>query len=102
MNRNFEKFAAGVAPAVFVVLWSSGFIGTKYSVQEADPLTFLTIRMMYVILVLAVIAAIVRPKWPDRAGIGHSVVAGLLVHGFYLGGTSIGLHLHVSAGIAAL
>jgi len=102
MNRDFEKLAARAAPAVFVVLWSSGFIGTKYSVEQADPLTFLTIRMIYVVLAMAVIAAIARPKWPDRVGIGHSIVAGLLVHGFYLGGVTIGLHLHVPAGISAL
>ncbi|MBY0381414.1 MAG: DMT family transporter [Xanthobacteraceae bacterium] len=102
MNQNFEKLAARAAPAVFVVLWSSGFIGTKYSVDEADPLTFLTIRMIYVVVVMLLIAAIVRPKWPDRAGIGHSIVAGLLVHGFYLTGVTVGLHLHVPVGVSAL
>jgi len=102
MNQNFAKWAARAAPAVFVVLWSSGFIGTKYSVEEADPLTFLTIRMAYAVVMMLVIAAIVRPKWPDLVGAGHSVVAGLLVHGFYLFGITVGMHLNVPVGISAL
>ena len=30
MNRDFENLAARAAPSIFVVLWSTGFIGTKY------------------------------------------------------------------------
>jgi drug/metabolite transporter (DMT)-like permease len=102
MNQRFEEWAARAAPAVFVVLWSSGFIGTKYAVSQADPLTFLTIRMIYVVVLMLLIAAIVRPKWPSRIETAHSIVAGLLVNGFYLAGITIGIHLHVPAGISAL
>jgi hypothetical protein len=37
MNQDFDKFAARAAPAVFVLLWSTGFIGTKYVINNADP-----------------------------------------------------------------
>ena len=47
--------------------------------------------MAMVVGLMAIIAAIARPKWPDRIGIAHSVVAGILVHGFYLGGTAIAI-----------
>ena len=30
MTEDFDKFAARAAPAIFVLLWSTGFIGTKY------------------------------------------------------------------------
>ena len=102
MNRDLEKWAARAAPAVFVVLWSSGFIGTKYALSGAEPLTFLTIRMVYVCVLLAVIVAVIRPAWPRGADIGHSIVAGLLVHGFYLAGVSIGIYHSVPAGLSAL
>jgi len=102
MKPNFEHLAVRAAPGVFVVLWSSGFIGTKYAVDEADPFTFLFIRMAYVSAVMLVIAAIVRPKWPGLTGAGHSVVAGLLIHGVYLAGITLGIHLHVPVGITAL
>ena len=51
---------------------------------------------------MAVIAAIARPRWPDRVGIAHSVVAGILVHGFYLGGTAIAIAHSIPAGLSAL
>src|SRR5947199_6657900 len=91
MNRDVAKLAARAAPAIFVVLWSTGFIATKYVLRSAEPLTYLAIRMAGVVALMAIIAAIARPKWPDLAGIGHSAVAGLLVHGFYLGGTAIAI-----------
>jgi drug/metabolite transporter (DMT)-like permease len=102
MSKDFEKLAARAAPAIFVVLWSTGFIATKYVVRNADPLTYLAIRMALVVLLMAVIAAIARPRWPDRIGIVHSTVAGILVHGFYLGGTAIAISHSIPAGLSAL
>src|SRR6195256_5925232 len=102
MNRDFEKLAARAAPAIFVVLWSTGFIATKYVLHNADPLTYLAIRMALVVALMAVIVAIARPIWPDRAGIGHSIVAGILVHGFYLGGTAVAMDHSIPAGLSAL
>jgi drug/metabolite transporter (DMT)-like permease len=102
MNRDLENLAARAAPAIFVVLWSTGFIATKYVLRDAEPLTYLAIRMVLVVALMAVIAAIARPQWPDRAGIAHSVVAGILVHGFYLGGTAIAIAHSIPAGLSAL
>lgn len=102
MNQNQENLAARVAPVLFVVLWSTGFIGTKYVINNADPLTYLAIRMTVVVGLMAIIAAIARPKWPDSTGIAHSAVAGILVHGFYLGGTAIAIAHSIPAGLSAL
>jgi drug/metabolite transporter (DMT)-like permease len=84
------------------VLWSTGFIGTKYALVGAETLTYLAIRMALVVGLMAMIVAVARPRWPDRAGIGHSIVAGLLVHGFYLGGTAIAIAHSIPAGLSAL
>jgi drug/metabolite transporter (DMT)-like permease len=102
MTEDFDKFAAAAAPAIFVVLWSTGFIGTKYVIHDADPLTYLAIRMAIVVVLMAIICAIARPRWPDRRGIGHSIVAGILVHGIYLGGTAVAISLSIPAGLSAL
>jgi len=102
MNRDFEHLAARAAPAVFVVLWSTGFIATKYVVHTAEPLTYLAIRMALVVSLMAVIAGIARPRWPDRTGIAHSIAAGILVHGFYLGGTAVAIAHSIPAGLSAL
>ena len=102
MNKSFEETAARLAPAIFVVLWSTGFIGTKYVINNAEPLTYLSIRMAIVVVVMTVIAAIARPRWPDAKGVFHSAVAGILVHGIYLGGTAIAIAHSIPAGLSAL
>ena len=58
MNHNQEALTARAAPILFVVLWSTGFIGTKYVINNADPLTYLAIRMAVVVGLMAIIAAI--------------------------------------------
>ena len=102
MTQDFDKFAARAAPAIFVVLWSTGFIGTKYVIDNADPLTYLAIRMAVVVVLMALICVIVRPTWPKGREIGHSIIAGILVHGFYLGGTAVAISLSIPAGLSAL
>jgi len=102
MNRDLEKSVARAAPGIFVVLWSTGFIGTKYVLEGAEPLTYLAIRMSLVAVLMTGIVAVIRPKWLTRAEIGHSVVAGLLIHTIYLAGTSVAMFHSVPAGIAAL
>ncbi len=102
MNHNLQNLAARAAPAIFVVLWSTGFVATKYVLHNAEPLTYLAIRMAVVVALMAVIVAIARPQWPDRAGIAHSIVAGILVHGFYLGGTAVAIGHSIPAGLSAL
>jgi drug/metabolite transporter (DMT)-like permease len=102
MARDFEILAGRVAPAVFVVLWSTGFIGTKYVLAAAEPLTYLAIRMALVVVLMAVIVAIWRPQWPTWTGVGHSAAAAILVHGFYLGGTAVAIAHSVPVGLSAL
>lgn len=102
MSCRSDNNAANLAPIVFVVLWSTGFIGTKYALAGAEPLTMQTVRMTLVVMLLAGFAAIVRPSFPGRRGVFHSVVASILVHGFYLGGTAVAIHHAVPAGLSAL
>jgi drug/metabolite transporter (DMT)-like permease len=102
MNRSPENLAARAAPAIFVSLWSTGFVATKYVLHNAEPLTYLTLRMVLVVGLMAIIAAIARPQWPDRMGIAHSIIAGILVHGFYLAGTAIAIAHSIPAGLSAL
>ena len=102
MNRDLEDIAARAAPAIFVVLWSTGFIATKYVLHSAEPFTYLAIRMAFVVGLMAIIVWIARPRWPDRTGLFHSAVAGILVHGIYLGGTAVAISHSIPAGLSAL
>ena len=102
MKHTFQSAVAHATPVVFVLLWSTGFIATKYVLIGAEPLTYLTVRMAIAVAIMAVVVAIVRPRWPDRAGVGHSIVAGILVQGFYLAGTVLAVAHSVPVGLSAL
>ena len=91
------------APAGFVVLWSSGFIGAKFGLPYAEPLTFLLLRFAAVLAVLLPIAYAMKAVWPTSGReYGHIAVAGLLVHAGYLGGVFSALHHGMSAGVVSL
>ena len=100
--RSFADAAVFAAPAVFVLLWASGFIGAKLGLPYAEPMTFLTVRMTAVVLVLGAIILLTRPVWPSRMDMLHSAVTGLFVHGCYLGGVFVAIDHKLPAGFAAL
>jgi drug/metabolite transporter (DMT)-like permease len=102
MPRSPADWAVFAAPAVFVLLWASGFIGGKLGLPYAEPMTFLTLRMSAVVALLGVIILITRPAWPSRAGMLHNAVVGLCVHGLYLGGVFEAMNHGLPAGFTAL
>ena len=96
------KFAIAAAPALFVLLWSTGFIGARFGLPYIEPMTFLGVRMVFVVVIMTIIAVVSGAKWPGRAEIGHSIVIGILMHGLYLGGVFFAISQGVPAGISAL
>ncbi|QIF06223.1 DMT family transporter [Roseimicrobium sp. ORNL1] len=90
-------------PALFVLLWSSGFIGSKLGLGYAEPFTFLFIRLLALGVLLTLVAWLTRAPWP-RSGreVMHLVVSGLLVHGVYLGGVLGAVAHGLGAGLVAL
>ena len=96
------RFAPAV-PLLFVVLWSTGFIGTKLGLPDCEPLTLLSLRYAAVLLLMGAVALITRAPWPERpAQWLHIGVSGLLVHGVYLGGVFTAIRLGLPAGVTAL
>jgi len=90
-------------PLLFVLLWSTGFIGAKFGLPHAEPLTFLSARYVLVILLMGALALASRAKWPpDLRSAAHIGVTGLLIHGVYLGGVFTSIHHGLPAGIASL
>src|SRR5271155_199499 len=102
MPRTFGDFAVFAAPAVFLLLWSSGFVFAKLGLQYTEPLTYLALRMIAVVVLLAIIIVLTKPKWPSRLGLVHSAATGVMVHGLYLGGVFVSIENGLSAGLAAL
>lgn len=92
-----------VIPWLFVLLWSSGFIGSKLGVPYAEPFTFLTMRYCIVLAILVPIALISHAPWPQGKGqMMHVAIAGLLIHALYLSGCVWSLRLGLPAGILSL
>ncbi len=102
MPRTLEDFTVFAAPAVFVVLWASGFVGGKYGLPYVEAMTFLTLRMAGVVALLGVIVLVTRPKWPDRGGVKHSILTGCMVHGLFIGGVFVAIEHGLPAALAAL
>jgi len=91
------------APAAFVLLWSTGFIGAKYGLPYSEPITFLWIRFAVVTAMLGAIVAVARPPFPrDPVVWLHIAVTGFLLHSLYLGGVFSAIDAGVDSGISAL
>lgn len=87
----------------FVALWATGFVGAKYGLPWAGPFDFLAIRFVIVAVLLLGVALLWRAPWPrSTRAVAHIAVAGLLLHGVYLGGVFAGIDAGVPAGTTAL
>ena len=103
MTSSPARTLTSLLPFVFVVLWSTGFIGARLGLPHIQPLTFLLIRYVAVLCCMLPIALISRAPWPQSARQWlHIGVSGLLVHGLYLGGVFIAISLGLPAGVASL
>jgi drug/metabolite transporter (DMT)-like permease len=92
-----------LAPGLFVLLWSTGFIGVKYGVPYAPPFYFLAIRMIFAALLLFIAISFLRKSQPlTRSIIWPSTLIGLTLHGAYLGGCFFAVSRGMPAGVAAL
>lgn len=90
-------------PLLFVLLWSTGFIGARLGLPHAEPLSFLFIRYVAVIALMTLVALFSGARWPSRPSDWlHVGVAGLLVHGVYLGGVFIAIARGLPPGVASL
>ncbi|OEE67359.1 multidrug transporter [Enterovibrio norvegicus FF-33] len=89
-------------PFIFVLLWSTGFVGAKFGLLDSNAATFLLIRMVLNVLVFLVILAVMRPMMPRGKLLVHALVSGFLIHGFYLGGVFAAIQLGMPAGLSSL
>ncbi|MBD3655092.1 MULTISPECIES: DMT family transporter [Marinobacter] len=95
-------FYAYAVPALFVWLWSTGFIGAKYGLPYAEPFTLLLIRMLSTLVLLGGLVWLMKARWPGWRGVGHTAITGLLVHGCYLGGVFYAIDGGMPSGIVSL
>jgi drug/metabolite transporter (DMT)-like permease len=90
-------------PGIFVVLWSSGFIGAKFLLPHAEPFTLLSVRFALTAFILISIAAVMRaPMKMTKSQYLRAGYISLFLHFAYTGGIFVALHEGVSAGITAV
>ncbi|EEE42938.1 DMT family transporter [Roseibium alexandrii] len=96
-------YLAKIAPSLFVLLWSTGFIGSKLGAPYIEPMAFLTVRFAAVLPILFILGLFWVKSWPkDKKAIGHCIVTGMLVHGIYLGGVFWAIKQGMPAGASAI
>jgi len=94
---------ARFAPALFVLLWSTGFVGAKYGLPYADPFVFLSVRILLAAALLFALAKLM--KMPVRIGstaVVRSGLIGFFLHACYLGGVFYSIAQGLPAGVAAV
>jgi drug/metabolite transporter (DMT)-like permease len=90
-------------PAVFVLIWSTGFIVAKFGLPYAPPLSFLAIRYGLSIACFLVWIMLTRARWPQgRQQWLHLALTGVLMHAGYLGGVWVAVKNGMGSGLAAL
>ena len=89
-------------PALFVVLWSTGFIGAKLGLPYSEPFVFLELRFLLVLAILIPLCWLSRAPWPPRRRVIQMAVSGGLLQAGYLGGVFASLHHGMPAGVSAL
>jgi drug/metabolite transporter (DMT)-like permease len=92
-----------IAPALFVLLWSSAFVGAKFGLPYAEPLTFMCLRFTFVGLIFLALSLLFKAAWPTSwTEAGHIAFVGLLVQALYLSSTFLALDRGASVGLVAL
>lgn len=89
-------------PLLFVLIWSSGFIIARYGMPHAEPMTFLLMRFVLVLMLLLPMAWVARAVWPSGALALKIALAGLLLQAGYLGGVWAAVREGMTAGLVAL
>lgn len=97
-----SSLIATLAGPIFVILWSTGYIGAKFGLPYAEPLTFLSIRFGLVVGLMLIWVVMSGAVWPTLPETRALLLVGALLHGIYLGGVFTAIWLGLEAGLAAL
>lgn len=92
-----------LAPAIFVLLWSTGWVVAKFGAIVSEPLTFLSIRYLTAAVLFGGLCLVSGVSWPrDTRTIVHAVVSGAFLHGLYLGAVWWAIGQGVPAGLSSI
>ncbi len=91
-----------IIPPLFVLLWATGFIGARYAMPWAEPFSFLAVRFAIAAAIFVVLGLALGRSRISFTQATHSMIAGALLHGVYLGGVFWAIRNGMPAGLTAL
>lgn len=99
---NLDRTLPLLAPPVFVVLWSTGFVGAKFGLPYAEPFTFLAVRFYLAAAALLLLARLFKEPWRGSYDWSGAILIGVLIHSLYLGAVFQAIFWGMGAALSAL
>lgn len=92
-----------LAPIIFLVMWSTGYVAAKFGLGYVEPMTFLALRFACVVVIMAGLFVILRPPLPKSPSEWmHLAIVGFLLQAVYFGMCYMSFHAGLSVGTLAL
>ena len=102
-HQRQQQSLLAAMPAVFVIIWSTGFVAARWGMPHAPPMAFLAVRYALSIIAFAPWILWARARWPSQgAQWGHLAITGIFIHAGYLGGVWAAVKGGLGAGTVAL
>ncbi|WP_448682253.1 DMT family transporter [Pseudomonas nicosulfuronedens] len=102
ISLNRSSLAALASTSLFVLLWSSAAIISKWGLAHASPMVFLIARFGTALVALLILSPLIGLRWPrERRQVRQAVLTGLVMLGIYPIFYLMALDLHVTPGVIA-
>lgn len=99
---NIADRVNNAAPLLFVLLWSSSFLGTRIGLRHMSPLWFVALRMILAAAIICGTMAMLRPRWNlSRTAWLHCAVVGVSTQAILLMTAHVAM-THIEAAPIAL
>lgn len=90
-------------PMIFIVLWSSGYIGGAIGILYAEPFTMTFLRFALAALIMLGVLVLTRTPMPGSVmQVVHMAIVGVFMQALQFGGLYAGMRHGVPAGQSAL
>lgn len=89
-------------PMIFVVIWSTGFIGAKFGLPYMEPFFLLVVRYVLVLILFGLGLIVWRKRLLAARDVPAQLLIGVLLHGAYLGGVFFAISRGFPAGLVAI
>ncbi len=75
MSNSWIRYLTPWIAPIFVIIWSTGFIIARYGMPHAEPMTFLSMRFLGVLICMIPIVLLWKAPWPRQSQIIHIAIA---------------------------